>query len=138
MSDPSNYHTIPHEALNGQTLPQLKDLKRCLEDRIAAKNKAQSQEAELAKEIAKEVKAEGPVTIQVALESKLMLIRDFRPYQLRHQKPEDHPEVQAFIERIRKSIGDKLTKERLEAHGLAEDSRQEVEDLILEELRYSR
>lgn len=135
MSDPCDYHTIPRETLDTQTLRQLRDLRASLDDRIDAMKKAQSGAALLAKEIIQEVKAEGPITIEVALKATFMLIRDYRLYQIGRQKPEEHPEVQAFVARIRESIHSKMTEERLDAFGLTEDDRQKVEDIVLEQLR---
>lgn len=135
MSDPSDYHTIPHEALNGQTLAQLKDLKRCLEDRIASKMEIDSKEYALSEEVANELAAEGPTSVSVSLLAVIKPMPYYNTFTLKSQKAVEHPEVQAFFEKIRMSIHSKLSKERLEAVGLTEDSRETVENLVLRRLR---
>lgn len=135
MSDPCDYHTIDHKVLDAQTLAQLKDLRASLDDRIDALKKAKLGGVKLATEISQEIVAEGPTSITVTLQVTLSLLRDYFLYKTNVQEPENRPEVYAFITRIRESINSKMTTERLEAAGLTEANRREVENLVLERIR---
>lgn len=135
MSDPSDYHKVDPKLLDDHTLAQLRDLKQSIEGRIADKLEEGNQVCKLAENIAAELKKEGPVDITVDLRTNIKLVSGYRPYSWNPQKPETHPEVQAFIEEIRTRITAKLTTQRLEAVGLSEDFREEVENGILGCLR---